>query len=83
MQGLNRRNWRGRRLGRRRKEELDGKWEGERHSPGMEGVATGARVGWRMAGGFEDEVAIAGEEAGPAMEKKRRLENGRIKKKKK
>ena len=26
----------------------------------MDGVAAGARVGWGMAGGFEDEVAIAG-----------------------
>ena len=34
------------------------KWEGD--SPGMDGVAAGARVGWGMAGGFEDEVAIAG-----------------------
>ena len=26
----------------------------------MDGVAAGARVGWGLAGGFEDEAAIAG-----------------------
>ena len=53
----------------------------------MDGVAAGVGVGWGMVGGFAlgggvDEAAgFAGEEAGPAMEKTRRLENGRIKKK--
>jgi len=48
---------------------------GERHSPGMDGVAAGAGVGWGMVGGFAlgggvDEVeGFAEEEAGPAMEK--------------
>jgi len=57
-------------------------------SPDTDGVATvaGARVSWGMTGGFAlgggvDEVeGFAGEEAGPAMEKTRRLENGRSKK---
>ena len=35
MQGLNRRNWRGRSLAKRRKEELDGKWEGDTHQAWM------------------------------------------------
>ena len=53
----------------------------------MDGVAAGAGVGWGMVGGFAlgggvDEVeGFAGEEAVPAMEKTRRLENGRIKEK--
>ena len=59
---------------------------GGRSSPGMDGVAAGAGVDWGMVGGFAlgggvDEVeGFAGEEAGPAMEKTRRLENGRSKK---
>ena len=54
----------------------------------MDGVAAGAGVDWGMVGGFAlgggvDEVEdFAGEEAGPAIEKKRRLENGRINNKK-